>query len=51
MSTLARLSVPEYERIVATGVFDGKNKRRIELIWGELRLMNPIGSEHAMAVD
>ena len=51
MSTLAKLSVAEYEQIVATGVFDGRNKRRIELIWGELRAMNPIGSKHAMMVD
>lgn len=51
MSTLAKLSVAEYEKIVASGVFDGSNQRRIELIWGELRAMNPIGSEHAMVVD
>jgi Uma2 family endonuclease len=47
MSTIARFSVKEYERIVATGVFGGKNRRRIELIRGELREMNPIGPEHA----
>ena len=51
MSAIAKLSVAEYERIVATGVFDGRNHRRIELIWGELREMSPIGSEHAMIVD
>jgi Uma2 family endonuclease len=36
MSTTAKLSVPEYEQIVASGVFDGMNNRHIELIWGEL---------------
>jgi Uma2 family endonuclease len=51
MSAIAKLSVAEYERIVATGVFDGRNKRRIELIWGELRETSPIGSEHATIVD
>jgi Uma2 family endonuclease len=51
MSAIAKLSVAEYERIVATGVFDGHNHRRIELIWGELREMSPIGSEHATIVD
>jgi Uma2 family endonuclease len=51
MSANAKLSVKEYERIVRTGVFDGPNHRRIELIWGELREMSPIGSEHAMIVD
>jgi Uma2 family endonuclease len=51
MSAIAKLSVKEYERIVRTGVFDGPNHRRIELIWGELREMSPIGSPHAMIVD
>jgi Uma2 family endonuclease len=51
MSALAKLSLAEYERIVSTGVFDGRNKRRIELIRGELREMNPIGSYHAEMVD
>ncbi len=47
MSTIARFSVEEYDRIVATGAFDGKNRRRIELIRGEIREMSPIGSKHA----
>jgi Uma2 family endonuclease len=51
MSTIAKLSLAEYERIVATGVFDSPNKRRIELIRGELREMNPIGPDHCDVVD
>ncbi len=51
MSTLAKLSLDEYERIVATGVFDGANHRRIEFIRGELREMNPIGPNHSSIVD
>ncbi len=47
MSTIAKLTLREYERIVATGVFDGKNHRRLELIRGELREMSPIGPVHA----
>ena len=47
MSTIAKLSLKEYERIVATGVFDGPNRRRVELIRGELREMSPIGPLHA----
>jgi len=50
MSTIAKLSLAEYERIVATGVFDGKNRRRLELIQGELREMAPIGPAHADVV-
>ncbi len=37
MSTSTKLTVPEFEQIVATGVFNGKNNRHIELIRGELR--------------
>lgn len=51
MSTVARFSLAEYERIVATGVFDGPNHRRLELIKGELREMTPIGAKHAEFVD
>ncbi|HEV2971360.1 MAG TPA: Uma2 family endonuclease [Pirellulales bacterium] len=51
MSAIAKLSLKEYERIVATGVFDGKNRRRLELIRGELREMNPIGPDHCTIVD
>src|ERR1700730_12163548 len=47
MSTTAKLSFKEYDQIVATGVFDGKNHRGLELIRGELREMSPIGPVHA----
>jgi Uma2 family endonuclease len=51
MATIAKLTLKEYERIVATGVFDGLKKRRIELIRGELREMSPIGPNHCDIVD
>jgi Uma2 family endonuclease len=51
VSTIARLSLAEYDRMIACGVFDGKNRRRIELIHGQLRAMNPIGSLHEVVVD
>ncbi|HEX3999227.1 MAG TPA: Uma2 family endonuclease [Pirellulales bacterium] len=51
MATTAKLSLAEYEKIVATGVFDGPNQRHIELIQGELREMNPIGPDHCEVVD
>jgi Uma2 family endonuclease len=50
MSTLAKFSVVQYERMIASGAFSGRNHRRIELIHGELREMNPIGGRHATAV-
>jgi Uma2 family endonuclease len=51
MATIAKLSLKEYERIVATGIFDGLKKQRIELIRGELREMSPIGPNHCDIVD
>ncbi len=48
MSTLARLTVEEYDRIAETGLFDG---RRFELIKGLICEMPPIGSKHESAVD
>jgi Uma2 family endonuclease len=51
MSTIAKLSLDEYERIVASGVFEGPSRRHIELIRGELREMNPIGPDHAEVVE
>ena len=41
----------EYDRLIESGAFDGRNARRIELIQGELREMTPIGIAHENAVD
>lgn len=51
MSVSARISLDEYDCIIQTGVFDGPNRRRIELIHGELREMTPIGPPHEETVD
>ncbi len=51
MSTIARLSLDQYDRMIRCGLFDGKNRRRIELIRGELREMNPIGPGHEEVVE
>ena len=48
MSTIARLTIDEYDRMINSGVFEN---RRIELIHGELREMSPIGVTHEYAVD
>jgi Uma2 family endonuclease len=46
----AKLSLEEYERMVNAGVFAGP-RRRLELIYGEIRQMSPIGDPHAEVVD
>ena len=51
MSTIARISLEEYDRMIAKGCFDERRTDRIELIRGELRKMAPIGPAHENAVD
>lgn len=51
MSTALRLSISEYDRMIAAGIFDGPHRRRVELIHGELRSMSPIGPEHDQMVE
>lgn len=47
----ARLTIAEYERIVSSGVFDGPEPRRIELLQGVLSTMSPINYAHRVIVD
>jgi len=49
MSTIARLTLGEYDRMVDAAVFN--RDRRIELIHGELREMSPIGDPRRDAVN
>jgi Uma2 family endonuclease len=51
MSTVAHISLLQYEVMVEAGAFSGKHRQRIELIRGELRQRNPIGTRHANVVD
>jgi Uma2 family endonuclease len=48
MSAIAHISLDEYERIVAAGVFE---RRRLEFIRGEIREMSPKGNRHEDMVD
>lgn len=45
MSTALRLTIHDYERMIARGAFDQMAKR-VELIYGELLEMNPAGPAH-----
>jgi Uma2 family endonuclease len=51
MSTVAKFSIADYDRLVESGFFDGEHHRRVELIEGEIRDMNAIGSRHETIVD
>lgn len=50
-STALRLSLADYNRMIADGAFDALGSRRIELIYGELREVTPPGPTHADCVD
>jgi len=51
VSTIARLSLAEYDRMIERGVFDEGKRRRLEFIRGEIREKAPIGSLHEVVVD
>jgi len=51
VSTIARLSLAEYDRMIERGVFDQGKRRRLEFIRGEIREMTPIGALHEAVVD
>lgn len=51
MSTIARFSLAEYDRMIACGAFDAGKPRRLELIQGEIREVTPPGPEHEASVD
>ncbi len=50
MSTSLHLTTDEYDRMVQRGAFDGLH-RKIELIRGEVREMNPAGPLHNDYID
>jgi Uma2 family endonuclease len=50
MSTVANFNLEQYERMVEAGAFDGRFHQRVEMIQGEIRQMNPIGSWHAQVL-
>ena len=49
MSTIARLTFDEYERMIDAAVFN--RDRRLELIHGELWEMSPVGDYHRNIVN
>ncbi len=46
----ARFSLEHYEHMVACGAFAGEFEKRVELLWGEITEMSPIGPFHCSEV-
>jgi Uma2 family endonuclease len=50
VSTLAHLTLADYDRMIEAGVLGRGPNRRVELIYGDIRPMTPIGSRHLVVV-
>ncbi|MCA9185907.1 MAG: Uma2 family endonuclease [Pirellulaceae bacterium] len=51
MSTIAKLSGDDFDRMVQRGAFVDLEPMKIELIYGELRFMNPAGPVHEGEIE
>jgi Uma2 family endonuclease len=51
MSISTKITVDDYERMIAEGHFDPTDPQRYELIEGEILPMSPIGPEHDFAIE
>ena len=51
MSTVPKLTLEEYDAMIARGEFEPAEDHHVELIYGELRQMSPAGPEHEDIVD
>lgn len=51
MSTVAKLTGAEFDAMVRRGAFEVIGPKKIELIRGELRIMNPAGPIHDDYID
>jgi Uma2 family endonuclease len=51
MSTATHLTLAEFDRMIAIGVFEPRERCHVELIHGEIREMSPIGSQHEVILD
>ena len=51
MSTSVRITVAEYDRMIAEGRFEPREEHHVELIEGEIIPMSPIGEDHSDLVN
>jgi len=51
MSAIAKISGIQFDRMVQRGAFNDLDSLKVELIYGELRLMNPAGPIHEGEIE
>jgi len=51
MKALLKITVEEYDLMIESGVFAGRGDQRMELIYGEIREVNPRNPPHEDSVD
>ncbi len=51
MSTTTRITLEQYNEMIRQGVFEPREERRVELLYGEISPVNPIGLLHDDVVD
>lgn len=51
MSTGVRITIADYDRMIADGDFEPREEHHVELIRGEIRAMSPINPPHEDALD
>ena len=51
MSTTTRVTYAQYEEMIRQGVFEPREEHHVELIYGEIVPMSPIGNPHCSVVD
>src|SRR5262249_46193319 len=51
MSTSTRITVEQYDEMIRKGLFEPREEHHVELIYGEIVPMSPIGPPHHSTVD
>jgi Uma2 family endonuclease len=51
MSISTRITLSQYDGMIAAGTFDARDRERLELIYGEIRPMSPKGPPHESVLD
>src|SRR4051794_3293718 len=51
MSTSTRVTYEQYQEMIRQGAFEPREENHVELLYGEIVQMSPIGNPHCSVVD